>query len=85
MAYAVSIAASALCALRKLPADVQSRIARAIDGLASNPRPAGVKKLKGSDAGLWRIRVDAYRGVYDIADRKLTVLALRISDRKDAY
>jgi mRNA-degrading endonuclease RelE of RelBE toxin-antitoxin system len=41
LAYAVSIASSALRALLKLPADVQRRVRDKIEELGANPRPAG--------------------------------------------
>ena len=42
------------------------KIIEAIDALAANPRPDGVKKLKGEEA--YRIRVADYRVVYTIED-----------------
>jgi mRNA interferase RelE/StbE len=63
---------------------MQARLVEAADALASNPRPHGVKKLQG-DENLWRIRVGAYRIVYEIHDDRLVVLVIRIGDRKDIY
>jgi len=70
--------------IARLPKAVGERIARAIDALANDPRPPGVKKLQGDD-NLWRVRVGAYRIVYEIHDERLTVLVVRIGDRKDIY
>jgi mRNA interferase RelE/StbE len=84
MAYQILMHPRARRELEKLPHAVGERIAIAIDALASDPRPAGVKKLQG-DENLWRIRVGAYRIVYEIHDGRLIVLVVRIGDRKDIY
>lgn len=83
--YTVSLSAAAddwleACRDEKL----RRRIADAIDGLEKQPRPPGCVKLKGeSDA--WRVRVGDYRVLYEIHDRQLRVLVIRIADRRDAY
>jgi mRNA interferase RelE/StbE len=63
---------------------VQARLVEAAEALATDPRPVGVKKLQGDD-NLWRIRVGAYRIVYEIHDEQLTVLVIRVGNRKDIY
>jgi len=55
-----------------------------IDGLTTNPRPAGCKKLQGSD-NEYRIRIGNYRVIYTIADIVKIVTIIKIADRKDAY
>jgi len=82
MAYQVLLSPRARRDLEKLPHVVAERVARAIDGLATNPRPAGAKKMQG-DENLWRIRLGAYRVVYEIHDGRLIVLIVRVADRKD--
>jgi mRNA interferase RelE/StbE len=84
MPYQVLLKPRARRDMDTLPNSVRERVARAIDALASDPRPAGVKKLQG-DANLWRIRLGAYRIVYEIYDDKLIVLIVRVADRKDIY
>lgn len=59
------------------------KIIEAIDALAENPRPEGVKKLKGEEA--YRIRVADYRVVYTIEDFIQIIEVQRIRHRKDAY
>jgi mRNA interferase RelE/StbE len=71
-------------ALKKLPQDVQRRIAGEAALLANNPRPGGVVKMAG-DENLWRIRIGDYRVVYEIHDDRLIVLVLRVAHRKDVY
>ena len=63
---------------------VRRRIGRAIDGLHTNPRPAGAKALQGNPSIL-RIRVGDYRILYTIEDGALVVLVVRISHRRDVY
>ena len=60
------------------------RVVAAIDALAEEPRPAGVKKLVGSEH-TYRIRVADYRVVYSIEDRLLVVLVERIRRRGEVY
>jgi mRNA interferase RelE/StbE len=57
---------------------------RAIDGLAVNPRPSGVKKLRGT-RDLWRIRVGDYRVVYRVDDSERLVDVSHVRHRREAY
>lgn len=84
MAYTVQIAPAAERQLAKLDRPIRARLAEAIDKLAANPRPAGVKKLVGEE-NAWRIRVGDYRIVYEIHDRRLVVLIIGIGHRGDVY
>ena len=67
-----------------LPKDVQRRVATKIDALAANPRPHGVEKLAGADE-LYRIRIGEYRVVYQIRDKVLIVLLVRVRHRREVY
>lgn len=60
-------------------------IAGAIDGLSSNPRPDGSKKLKGSDENMWRIRIGDYRVIYIIEDEIKVINVRKVGNRKDIY
>ncbi|MDZ8051092.1 MAG: type II toxin-antitoxin system RelE family toxin [Aulosira sp. ZfuVER01] len=51
-----------------------------IDTLATEPRPSGVKKLKGEE-NTYRIRVDSYRVVYEIYDDVLLITVIRVGVR----
>lgn len=84
MIYRVELSRNARKALVALPVADQRRVERAIDGLARNPRPHGAKKLEGG-AGEFRVRVGAYRILYDINDGVLCVLVLAVGPRKDVY
>lgn len=48
------------------PAQFERLVAR-VKALAGNPRPAGCRKITGSDND-WRIRVGTYRVIYEIDD-----------------
>ncbi len=60
------------------------RVARKIDGLADDPRPAGAEKLSGED-DLWRIRAGDFRIIYTIRDDVLLVLVVRVGHRREVY
>lgn len=70
--------------LRRLDGDTLERIRQAIQKLAFDPRPSGVKKLTGFE-NLFRIRVGDWRIIYAIEDDQLIVLVLEISPRGGAY
>lgn len=83
MTYRVEVRPRAAKQLRDLPKNVRVTIARVIDALAENPRPAGAVQLKGTD--FMRVRVRDYRVVYEIVDDRLLVLAVRLAHRRDIY
>ncbi|MBN3881032.1 MULTISPECIES: type II toxin-antitoxin system RelE family toxin [unclassified Nostoc] len=72
MSYKVEILRGALKQLKKIPSELQERIQIKIDDLATEPRPNGVKKLKGKE-NAYRIRIGDYRVIYDIFDDLLVV------------
>ncbi len=63
---------------------MQLRLRPKIDALAGNPRPRGAEALAG-EPNLYRIRVGDYRIIYQIRDRVLLVVLVRIRHRRDAY
>jgi len=70
--------------LDTLPRQVASRLEQHIEALDTDPRPFGVKKLKGY-TDTYRVRVGNYRIIYSIDDRSQTVTLLTIDNRKDVY
>ncbi|MBF2026409.1 MAG: type II toxin-antitoxin system RelE/ParE family toxin [Oscillatoriales cyanobacterium C42_A2020_001] len=85
MVYEVGFKPAALRQLRKLDEDVQITILAEIESLADNPRPDGCKKLKGK-TDLYRIRVaNAYRVVYEIQDKQLLVIVVKVGNRREVY
>ena len=83
MTHEVFIERRAQRALAKVTRAHRNRIISAIQSLADDPRPPGVRKLSGRDG--WRIRVGSYRVLYEIHDTKLVVLVVDVGDRKDVY
>ena len=70
--------------MKKLPHGALARVAAALASLASEPRPHGVKKLSGEE-NLYRVRVGDYRIIYQVRDRELVVLVLKIGHRREIY
>jgi Cytotoxic translational repressor of toxin-antitoxin stability system len=83
MSYSVLILPSALKSLNKLPEPVKKLIDKKINSLSENPRPHGCKKLIADDA--WRVRIGDYRVIYEINDQKITVIIVKIGNRKEVY
>lgn len=69
--------------LSKIPSPHFNRIVKAINELASNPRPVGCKKLAGRPG--FRIRIGDYRVIYKIEDKVLTVFVVDIGHRRNIY
>ena len=84
MTYAIEFSHQAARQFKDLPKQVQVRLKPKIDELAENPRPRRVEKLKGED-DLYRIRVGDYRVIYQVRDKALIVLVVKIGDRKEVY
>jgi mRNA interferase RelE/StbE len=83
-AYAIESIPAAERDLAGLPRDTAARVARRIDGLASDPRPPGLEPLSGWP-GYYRIRIGNYRVVYRIDDATRTVTLSLIGHRRDVY
>ena len=84
MAYRVQIKASALRFLKKLEASPKARLLVAISSLSDEPRPPGCRKITGV-AGLWRIRSGRYRIIYQVREKELVVLVVKVGHRSDVY
>jgi mRNA interferase RelE/StbE len=84
VAYTIQFKTSAARELRKLPAQVEAQIRPVIDALANDPRPSSVVKMHGYQS-TYRVRSGDFRVVYEIHDEVLTVLVVRVANRRDAY
>ncbi|PQM75670.1 type II toxin-antitoxin system RelE/ParE family toxin [Corynebacterium sp. J010B-136] len=82
--YSVSFRTAAIKSLRKLENSQRVKLIDAIEGLADDPRPVGVKKLQGG-SGEYRIRVGSYRVIYEIQDKQLIILVLNVGHRREIY
>ena len=81
--YRVEILRSAAKELQRIHPDDRVRIIAALQNLANDPRPNGCKKLTNRPA--WRIRIGAYRVIYEIHDRELLVLVVTAGKRNEIY
>ena len=82
--YTIEFTPSALRDLNSVPKTIQKRIDNKILSLIDNARPPNSKKLKGSDV-LYRIRVGKFRIIYEIQNKKLIILIIRIRFRDKVY
>jgi len=58
------------------------RLRDAVGGLAKEPRPQGVRKIRGTE-NAYRIRVGDYRVVYEVYDSDSLVLVLQVVCRSE--
>lgn len=70
--------------LSKLTPEVWTRILRHIQELANDPRPPGCVKLTGIE-DTYRIRVGDYRILYEVHDRMILVVIVRVGHRREVY
>jgi mRNA interferase RelE/StbE len=83
VSWRIEIARDAKKELARLPAQTQTRIAKALLALEEEPFPRGSKKLKNRDG--WRIRVGDYRILY-FADTKTKQVTIGvIGHRREVY
>lgn len=83
--YRIEISSGAEREIGKLPKSTRERIYAKLAELARQPRPDGVKKLKGTERDYYRIRVSDYRIIYEIAEGELLLLVVRVRHRREAY
>jgi mRNA interferase RelE/StbE len=82
--YRIEVSRSAAKDLRGIDRQWIPKILASIEALESDPRPAGCKKLVGSDR-TYRIRIGDFRVIYDVHDDTLIILIVRIRHRRDVY
>ncbi|MDP1676858.1 MAG: type II toxin-antitoxin system RelE/ParE family toxin [Bacteroidota bacterium] len=83
MAYTINIKPSAQKDLDALPDKEAFKILSRIAQLESDPRPIGIQKLHHKEG--YRIRSGNYRILYEIDDKKESILIYRIKHRKEVY
>ena len=81
--YRIEFVPAAARQLGSLPRKKQVRIASKIDALASEPRPPGCVKIRGSE-DIYRIRAGDHRILYQVKDGILLVIVVQVAHRKDA-
>ncbi len=82
--YEVYLERSAERDLKKLPSEAFHRIIPNLKALADNPKPPGCRKIMGSKND-WRIRIGAYRIIYEVDEQAKAVKVMRIRHRREAY
>ena len=82
--YQIEWKKSALRELKRLDRQVVPRIVAAVESLSTQPLPAGVGRLQGSQR-TYRIRVGSYRVIYELYESRLVVEVVRVRHKKDAY
>ena len=84
--YRVEISPAADRDLEKLKGRIRmqdfERLRNAVRSLAENPRPQGVRKIRGVEKA-YRISVGNYRVVYDVYDSDNLVLILQVARRSE--
>ncbi len=84
--YRIEISPAAGRDLDKLKSRIRrqdfERLRDAIGDLAGEPRPQGVRKIKGTEKD-YRIRVGSYRVVYEVYDNDNLVLILQVARRSE--
>ncbi|MDE0699782.1 MAG: type II toxin-antitoxin system RelE/ParE family toxin [Acidimicrobiaceae bacterium] len=82
--YRVEVARRAIKSIAGLPRKEQRRIQAAIDLLAEEPRPPNCVALSGEES-VYRVRIGAYRILYEIIDTRLVIQVIRVGHRRDVY
>ena len=81
--YSLAFKKSVAKDLRSIPNPDVKRILKRIESLRENPRVKGSVKLSGQEQ--YRIRQGVYRIVYEIKDKELIVLVVKVGHRSKVY
>ncbi len=74
MPFTIEFLKTAEKELAALPKEAQRRIVTKIESLKADPRPPGIKQLKGPD-----------RVIYIVEEKRLIILVVRMANRKGVY
>ena len=81
--YSLAFKKSVAKDLRSIPNQDVKRILKRIDSLCENPRAGDSVKLSGQER--YRVRQGVYRIVYEIQDKELIVLVVKVAHRSEVY
>lgn len=84
MSYKLQVLPSVEKQLKRLPKQIAKNMRQRIRDLAADPRPMDAKKLKGR-THFYRIRVSAWRVIYEIRDHQLVVIVVQAGHRREIY
>lgn len=82
--YSIELKPQAASFISAQSKKIQRQLIAHIEALAVNPRPANSKLLYAQEK-LYHIRSGNYRIIYQIQDRKLLIVIVRVAHRKDIY
>ncbi len=81
--YNLEIKRSAAKEIEALPAPDRRRVVARIQALANDPRPPGSEKLSGREQ--YRLRQGVYRILYEIHNKVLVVVVVKVGHRREVY
>ena len=81
--YKILVRGKAAKQIQQLSPSQFRRVQESINSLAENPRPPGIKKLRGGVG--YRVRVGDYRILFEIDDPTQTVIIYRVKHRREVY
>jgi len=81
--FDILIKPSAVEEIESLPKGDRQRVVTRIAALALEPRPPGCEKLSGQER--YRVRQGNYRILYEVRERELIVMVVKVGDRKVVY
>lgn len=84
MNYSIELSRAAHKALKNIPRTDVKKIHNKIEKLKKESFPNGCEKLEGSD-DLYRIRSGDYRIIYQVFNKKLLILVVKIGHRREVY
>lgn len=82
--YSIEVTGAARRQLKKINRANKQRILDRIESLAENPRPHGYKPLTDKE-NMFRVKIGDYRIVYEIHDKILLIIVLKVADRREIY
>jgi len=84
--YSVEFVKSARKEFEQLPANVRAKAVEALGLLAHNPYSELLKVKKLRDVkDVYRIRLGDYRIIYELLQKRLVVLVIKVGHRREIY
>ena len=84
MSYAIELTPRARKFLNQVPRKIAGQIVAKLELLIDEPRPRGCEKLK-PERNRFRIHSGNYRIIYEVQDKVLVILVIKIGHRQDVY
>lgn len=84
MRYTVQITQKVIKSIEGIDTRYKKKIIERIDLIEIDPRHNGSEKLSGKD-NTYKTRVGKYRIVYEIYDKKVLIVIVRVDHRKQVY